>query len=75
MYMYMYMYMYIYIYIHTQSYETDDVMLNPEIKKMLVVTVVEATGLIAADASGTSDPFVTLTVQEEDEKDVRDVCM
>ncbi len=60
--------------IDTQSQESEEDLLSPSVKKMLVVTVVEAKGLIAADASGFSDPFVSLTIEEEDEKEVS-ICM
>ena len=46
--------------------DDEEDMKNPLVRKMLTVTVKAASNLVAADASGTSDPFATVALQAFD---------
>jgi hypothetical protein len=46
--------------------DDEEDMKNPMVRKMLTVTVKAANNLVAADASGTSDPFATVALQAFD---------
>jgi len=52
--------------------DDDEDKLNPLVRKMLTVTIKAASSLVAADASGTSDPFATVALQAVD-ADIDDI--
>ena len=46
--------------------DDEEDMKNPQVRKMLTMTIKAASKLVAADASGTSDPFATIALQAFD---------